>query len=174
VWASTIIYTYIATYLEHVGMRDRTDLVLLVFGVASLLSIWFVGRHIDRQLRRLSLASIVAVGIAAVLFALIQQPAAIWIAAAAWGLGWGGVPTLLQTAGVSAGARHSDAAADAVQSMVVTLWNAAMAGGGILGGMILTFGGVAALPAATALISVPALIIVLAARRHGFARQLSR
>ena len=103
------------------------------------------------------------------MFTLTQNSVAIYVASAVWGLGWGGAPTLLQTAGVVAGGRHSPAAADGAQAMLVTLWNAAMALGASIGGLILTIGGALALPAATALLSVPALLVVIAARRHGFA-----
>jgi predicted MFS family arabinose efflux permease len=81
---------------------------------------------------------------------------------------------LLQTAGVVSGGRHSEAAADGAQTMLVTLWNVAMALGGSIGGLILTLGGVTTLPATTALLSVPALFIVVAARRHGFASTQAR
>ncbi|MCZ4514865.1 MFS transporter, partial [Streptomyces sp. ActVer] len=57
VLAHTILYTYIATFLDGLGMGGSTDLVLLVFGVASLAGIWFVGARIDRRLRALTLAS---------------------------------------------------------------------------------------------------------------------
>lgn len=39
VLAHNILYTYIAPFLAAAGMAERTDLVLLVFGVASLLGI---------------------------------------------------------------------------------------------------------------------------------------
>jgi predicted MFS family arabinose efflux permease len=168
VLAHTIMYAYVATYLAHAGMAASTDLVLLVFGAACLASIWRVGRSIDGHLRGLTIASVALVAVATAMFALSATPAVIYVAATAWGLGWGGIPTLLQTAGVTAAARHSDAAADAAQAMLVTSWNAAMAIGGSVGGLVLSVGGVIALPTATALLAVPALLVVLRARRHGF------
>ena len=128
-----------------------------------------LGKHVDHDLRRLTIGSISLVAAATLTLSLAQGPLAIYLASAVWGLGWGGAPTLLQTAGVIAGGRHSEAAADGAQSMLVTLWNAAMALGGSIGGLILTVGGATALPAAAALLSVPALFVVVAARRHGFA-----
>lgn len=169
VLAHTITYSFIASYVADAGLARRTDLVLLVFGVASLLSVWVVGRLVDRQLRRLTIGSVTLVASATLMFTLTQNSVAIYVASAVWGLGWGGAPTLLQTAGVVAGGRHSPAAADGAQAMLVTLWNAAMALGASIGGLILTIGGALALPAATALLSVPALLVVIAARRHGFA-----
>jgi predicted MFS family arabinose efflux permease len=168
VLAHTIMYAYITTYLTDAGMEDSTDLVLLLFGIACLVSIWVVGRTIDRQLRGLTVISVALVAAATAMFALTADPVAVYVAAASWGLGWGGIPTLLQTAGVRAGGRHSDAAGDGAQAMLVTSWNAAMAIGGSVGGLALTIGGVVALPTATALLSLAALLIVLMARRHGF------
>ena len=168
VLAHTISYAYVASYVAATGMAQRTDLVLLVFGLASLVSVWVVGRHVDSHLRRLTIGCVALVAAATLILVLTQNPAAIYVASAVWGLGWGGAPTLLQTAGVVAGGRRSEAAADGAQTMLVTLWNVAMALGGSTGGLILTIGGATALPAATALLSLPALVIVIAARRDGF------
>jgi predicted MFS family arabinose efflux permease len=164
----TIIYSYVASYVAAAEMAQRIDLVLLVFGVTSLVSVWIVGSHVDRELRSLTIGCVTLVAAATLTLAISQTPVAVYVAAAAWGLGWGGAPTLLQAAGVIAGGRHSDAAADGAQTMLVTLWNVAMALGGSVGGVILTIGGVTALPAATVLLCVPALFIVVASRRHGF------
>ena len=168
VLAQTVLYTYIATYLAGAGMENRTDLVLLVFGLASLVSIWIVGHGADRHLRPLTILGIALVAVAALVLALTEVPGAVLGAAMVWGLGWGGIPTLLQTAGARAGARHSDAAAEGAQAMLVTLWNAAMALGGSVGGLVLAIGGVVAVPTVTAVLSLPALTIVVLARHHAF------
>ncbi|MFD5710900.1 MFS transporter [Streptomyces pharetrae] len=165
VLAHTVLYAYIATFLDRYGMGDRADLVLLVFGGASLLSIWIVGTHVDRRLRALTVASTLLVGGAAALLAgYAGTPALVWLAAALWGLGWGGAPTLLQTAVADAGGEQADAA----QAMLVTLWNAAMAGGGVLGGVLLGVFGAAAFPWGVLVLLVPVLAVVVGARAHGF------
>ncbi len=53
VMAHNVLYTYIASFLAPVGMSDSVSAVLLVFGVASLVSIWITGLRIDRHLRTL-------------------------------------------------------------------------------------------------------------------------
>ncbi|HZF88066.1 MFS transporter [Streptomyces sp.] len=165
VLAHTVLYAYIATFLDRYGMGDRADLVLLVFGGASLLSVWIVGAHIDRRLRALTVTSTLLVGLAAALLAgYAGTPALVWLAAALWGLGWGGAPTLLQTAVADAAGEQADAA----QAMLVTLWNAAMAGGGVLGGVLLGLFGAAAFPWSVLVLLVPALVVVVGARTHGF------
>jgi predicted MFS family arabinose efflux permease len=83
---------------------------------------------------------------------------------ALWGLGWGGVPTLLQTAGGEAGGEAGDTA----QAVIVTLWNAAMAGGGVAGGILLDLAGAGAFPWTVLVLLAPVLVVVVAARAHGF------
>ncbi|GAA2661498.1 MFS transporter [Nonomuraea recticatena] len=165
VLAHTILYTYIATFLGRLGMGGSTDLVLLVFGAASLVSIWIVAAHINRRLRALTIASTVLVAAAAAVLAVLAgSPALVYVAVTLWGLGWGGAPTLLQTAvGDAAGE-----AADAAQAMLVTLWNAAMAGGGVVGGVLLGLLGATSFPWSVLALLAPVLVVVLAARTHGF------
>jgi predicted MFS family arabinose efflux permease len=164
VLAHTILYAYVAPLLDHFGMGPDTDLVLLVFGAASLVSIWLVGVHIDRRLRGLMMISTLLVAVGAVLLVAPFHP--VYPAAALWGLGWGGVPTLLQTAAGRAGGD----AADTVQTMLVTLWNAAMAAGGLVGGVLLGTAGPGSLPVSVLVLLVPVAFVVTGARVHGFGR----
>ncbi|MFF3155533.1 MFS transporter [Streptomyces sp. NPDC057910] len=165
VLAHTLLYTFIATFLDQLGMAGSTDLVLLVFGAASLLSIWMVGAQIGRRLRTLTLASTLLLAVAAAALAVLSgSPVAVYVAVALWGLGWGGAPTLLQTAVGDAGGEHADGA----QAMLVTLWNVAMAGGGVVGGLLLGLLGPASFPWSVLVLLVPVLLVVLAARAHGF------
>ena len=165
VLAHNILYTYIAPFLVTAGMADRTDLVLLVFGLTSLLGIWVVGTLIDRHLRMMTLASTVLFGLSAVALGLAaDSPAVVYAAVAAWGLAFGGVPTLFQTALADAAGE----AADVAQSMLVTAWNLAIAGGGMAGGLLLAqFGGWAFPPAVLMLLLVTLLVVGLA-KRNGF------
>ncbi|MER5308680.1 MFS transporter [Streptomyces sp. NPDC002773] len=172
VLAHTVLYTYVAAYLGHLGLAGSTGLVLLVFGAASLAGIWFTGRHIDRRLRILTLAGTILFAVAA---AVLAVPAAAFAdpagstalaltAAALWGFGWGGAPTLLQTAVADAGGD----AADTAQTMLVSLWNAAMAAGGLAGGVLLDVLGAGALPWTVLVLLVPVVALVAGARVHGF------
>lgn len=165
VLAHTILYAYVATFLEDLGMGGSTDLVLLVFGAASLASIWIVGAQIHRRLRALTIASALLVAVSAALLAVLSDNTAlVYVAALLWGLGWGGVPTLLQTAAGDAGGDSADAA----QAMLVTLWNVAMAGGGIFGGILLDALGSDSFPWTMLLLLLPVLGVVVLARSHGF------
>lgn len=165
VLAHNILYTYINPFLAMAGLAERTDLVLLVFGMASLLGIWVIGALVDRHLRLLTIASTLLFGIAALVLAIYgHRPMIVYLAIAAWGLAFGGVPTLFQTAL----AKAAGAAADVAQSMLVTAWNLAIAGGGIIGGVLLQKAGVSAFAPVLVALLVPTLWVVQAAKRHGF------
>ncbi|MFF9485104.1 MFS transporter [Streptomyces sp. NPDC014676] len=165
VLAHTVLYAYIATYLDDIGLGGSTGLVLLVFGGASLASIWIVGAQINRRLRGLTVGGAVLVAVAAALLAVLSDSTAfVYVAVVLWGLGWGGVPTLLQTAVGDAGGDHADSA----QAMLVTLWNVAMAGGGIVGGILLDEVGSESFPWTVLVLLLPVIAVVLYARRAGF------
>ena len=165
VLAHTILYAYIASFLDHLGMGRSTDLVLLVFGIASMASIWIVGARIHHRLRALTIGSSLLVAVAAAGLGLLSgSHVPVYAAAALWGLGWGGVPTLLQTAVGDAGGEQADAA----QAMLVTLWNVAMAAGGVVGGVLLGVLGAGSFPWSVLILMVPVLAVVVAARTHGF------
>lgn len=151
VLAHNILYTYIAPLAAAAGLSGRTDRVLLLFGGSALLGIWIVGVLIDRHLRVLLLGSTVVFGLAAGALALAGDRALVFQAAVvAWGLAFGGAATLFQTA--LAGAAGD--AADVAQSMLVTVWNTAIAGGGVVGGLLLGGPGVGAF--------TPAVLVLLA------------
>ncbi|RSM83852.1 MFS transporter [Kibdelosporangium aridum] len=146
VLAHNVIYTYIAPFLNYAG--GDVDLVLLLLGAASMVGIWIVGAYIDRNLRLLLIVSTVLVAVAAV--GLTGSP---YVAAVLWGLGWGGVPTLLQTAIAHGG--------DTAQAMLVTSWNGSMAAGGIVGGVFLDAFGPASFPWVVVALLLPVLAVVL-------------
>ncbi len=165
VLAHNILYTYIAPFLAAADMVERTDLVLLVFGIASLLGIWIVGVLIDRHLRVLTLASTLVFCLAALALGVADTaPDVVYAAVAAWGLAFGGSATLFQTAL----AKTAGDAADVAQSMLVTAWNTAIAGGGLVGGVLLERLGVGAFAPALLVLLAATLVVVWAARRHGF------
>jgi predicted MFS family arabinose efflux permease len=165
VLAHNILYTYIAPFLLTADMADRTDLVLLVFGVMSLVGIWIIAVLIDRRLRALTLASTVLFGLSALALGVAgDTPTVVYAAVAAWGLAFGGTATLFQTAL----AKSAGEAADVAQSMLVTAWNIAIAGGGMMGGMLLEQFGVEAFSPALLVLLLLALLVAWSAKRHGF------
>jgi predicted MFS family arabinose efflux permease len=165
--AHNLLYTYIAPFLQLSGLDTNVDRVLLVFGLASVLSLWIVGSLIDRWLRELVLISAGLFMLSAIALGLWRDsPNVVYIATAVWGLAFGAMPSLLQTAS----AKTAKEAADTAQSMLVTLWNVGIAGGGLMGGVLLGNLGVGAFPWIVAGLLVLTLSVTIKARKHGFPR----
>ncbi|MEW6644716.1 MAG: MFS transporter [Pseudomonadota bacterium] len=165
VLAHNILYTYIGPFLAPAGLSAQTDIVLLVFGVTALVGIWIVGVLIDRYLRALVLVSTLVFALAALALGLWGTvPAMVYGAVGIWGLAFGGAATLFQTAL----ARTAGDAADVAQSMLVTAWNVAIAGGGLAGGILLETFGAVAFPWAVGALLIATLAIAWRASAHGF------
>jgi predicted MFS family arabinose efflux permease len=165
VLAHNVLYTYIAPLLEPAGLSEQIDRVLLAFGVAALGGIWLVGVLIDRWLRELVLISVVLFLFTAFAWALNGESSQlIYLYVIIWGLAFGGAATLFQTASAITGGD----AADVSQSMIVTVWNLGIAGGGLAGGLLLQSFGVQSFNWLVCLLLIGALIVSASARRAGF------
>lgn len=163
--AHNILYTYIAPFVARAGLASRVDLVLLVFGVAALAGIWLTARLVEPMLRKTVLASLGVFAAICVAFGLLgSQPAVVYLGVAIWGLSFGGAATLLQTALADAAGEGADVAL----SLNVVAWNSAIAGSGVIGGVLLERWGVAAFPWAMLVLIILALLIAWTAHAHGF------
>jgi predicted MFS family arabinose efflux permease len=163
--AHNILYTYIAPFSVLSGLDARVDLLLLAFGVAALIGIWFTGMLVDRMLRKLVLGSLLMFGgVALVLGMFAAVPAAVMVSVVLWGLSFGGAATQLQTASADAAGNGVDLA----NAMVTTVWNGAIAAGGIVGGVLLDSVGAGAFPWSVLILAAGALAIALSAHAHGF------
>jgi predicted MFS family arabinose efflux permease len=161
VLAHNILYTYIAPLLASAGLR--LDVGLAVFGVASFVGIIATGVIIDRALRKTVVGVLALMGAASLALANPMLGAiGIGIAIAVWGLSFGGAPALLQTALADRAGEHTDAA----QSVFVTVFNIAVAGGGIIGGAILAMDApVSALAWIAAAVTFLALLLAVGSKR---------
>lgn len=163
--AHNILYTYIAPFVSEAGLGSDVDLVLLAFGVAALAGIWVTGRLVDEYLRVAVLVSLATFAAVSVLFALFAGSAtAIYLGVFIWGLTFGGAATLLQTALADAAGEGADVAL----SMNVVVWNSAIAGGGLLGGVLLGQWGVNSFAWVLFILLLVSLFIAHRARVHGF------
>ncbi|MDQ0703153.1 putative MFS family arabinose efflux permease [Pseudomonas sp. W3I7] len=159
VLAHNILYTYIAPLLVPAGIAADIDRILLVFGLAALLSIWLTGVLIDQHLQRLLIISCAMFAVSALALGVwMISTHAMYASVALWGLAFGGLPALLQTAL----AKSAGDSADAAQSMLVTVWNLGIAGGGLAGGLLLQTSGVGSFPWAV----VGLVLLALAATRR--------
>lgn len=165
IFAHNILYTFIAPFLDTSGTGLRVELALLVFGATSVLGIWGTGVLVDRHLRGVTLASLAAFAIAAALLAIAHGSAALaLVGVALWGLTFGGAPILLQTALADSAGEQADVA----QSILVTVFNLAVAGGGLAGGLVIDAAGPAWLPWAVLPLIAIALVTAWQANAHGF------
>ncbi len=163
--AHNILYTYVAPFVARAGLATHVDVILLIFGLAALVAIAFTGRLVDHHLRTLVLGSLALFAVVSLLFVWLGRvPAAIYIGVAVWGITFGGAATLLQTALADTAGEGADVAL----SMNVVAWNSAIAGGGLLGGLLLKTWGAAAFPPAMLMLLVAGWCIAWSARAHGF------
>nr|WP_100618221.1 MFS transporter [Bacillus cereus] len=167
VWilAHNILYTYIAPFMTHTGLDNRLDLSLLIFGVASVVGVWIIGLLIDNRVRKLTLLSLIVFAIGSSILGIANEVSIlIYIGIAIWGLTFGGAPTLLQkTIGDVAGEE-----ADVAQSMFVTVFNLAIAGGGVVGGLLLGHVGAGSFPWVLTILSLIGFLTVFKSKSHAF------
>ncbi|MGW3309348.1 MFS transporter [Streptomyces sp. NPDC001073] len=158
-----VMYTYVAPFTAHTGY-GRTDVVLLVFGAATVVGIWATGALVDRWARPTLLGALtLIVTVMCVLALFADSPAVLLTSVAVWGVTFGGAPTLIQTALVNAsGPQHSDVAT----SLQTTVYNAGIAGGSFTGGLALSGWGAGALPWTALPLVAIALTVVSLDRRH--------
>ena len=160
--AHNILYTYVAPLTTAAGAGDQLTWVLMVFGLAALLSIWVTGALVNPHHRYLTLLSTLVLGASALVLGLAADPLVLYLAVATWGFGFGGSATLFVTAGIRA------AGTDNVQSILVTVFNLSIAAGGVIGGLLLAGPGVASIPWVALAVMVPTVITTVAGRRHAF------
>ncbi|EOO24566.1 hypothetical protein IIU_06701 [Bacillus cereus VD133] len=167
VWilAHNILYTYIAPFMTYVKLSNRLDLALLIFGVASVVGIWITGLFIDGRLRTLTLMSLLGFAVGSIVLGIAGEVALlIYIGIAIWGITFGGSATLLQTTLADAAGDGADVA----QSMFVTVFNLAVAGGSLVGGLLLGNLGAGSFPWTLVFLSLIGLFTVWANRVHAF------
>ncbi|ANF87333.1 MFS transporter [Pseudomonas antarctica] len=163
--AHNILYTYIAPFVAPAGLADRVDLVLLVFGIAALVGIWLTAKLVEPLLRKTVLVSLATFALVSVVFGVSGSvPWVIYLDVAVWGLSFGGAATLLQTALADAAGDGADVAL----SLNVVAWNSAIAGSGIVGGVLLDTWGVAAFPWAMVVLIALSFAIAWWSSEHGF------
>ncbi|WP_010234622.1 MFS transporter [Clostridium arbusti] len=164
--AHNIIYTYIVPFLTSLGMSNHIDLALLIFGISAFVSIWLVGLLIDRWLRMLVLISIAVFALDSIVFGMASNNfMVIYICTAIWGLTFGGSSTLLSTALAET---VVDEGVDIAMSISTTVWNLAIAGGSLAGGILLKNVGAASFTKVLFILLIFALIVSYMSKKHGF------
>lgn len=163
--AHNVLYTYIAPVVDEAGIASQVEWVLLTFGVAAFASILVTGVWIDRRHRHLTVAGVLLLATAflALGFATVG-PVLVYLAAALWGLGFGGGATWFLTAGFRA------AGSGSIAAVMVTLVNVMIGAGALVGGALIGNFGVGSLSWVSLAVVVPAAVATVVARRHAFPR----
>jgi predicted MFS family arabinose efflux permease len=165
--AHNTLYIYIEPFLKLSALSENVDIVLFIFGLGSIVGLWFVGAMVDRRLQFLAITSIAAFAFASMLLGFGGQIAQIvYPSVALWGLAFGGFATITQTAL----SRFSGESLDVAQSMYTTSWNTAVAVGGVVGGVLL--GGIGAASFAWVIIGI--LVLSLLGAIFSMNRALAR
>ncbi|MDJ0396676.1 MFS transporter [Rhodococcus sp. G-MC3] len=161
--AHNMLYTYIAPFLVSVNAGLRIEIVLFVFGIASLAGIVLTGTVIDRSLRKMVLASLTAFATAALALGIAGgNTVVLLIAVVLWGGTFAGASTLMQTA--LADTTGPDA--DVANSMLTVAANLAIFGAGTTGGVLLDATGAGVFPWAALFVIATVFAIAFLARRH--------
>ena len=165
-----MMYTYISPYLITSLDSRFISTFLLVFGVMAVISIIITGVFIDKHLKLLTLCGLSLFIMSSLIFSMFFDNVYFVMSGAfLWGLGFGGGATLFQTAS----ARTAGNAADIAQSLMVTIWNMAIAGGGLAGGLLLDQFGILSLPVVLTALLIFCLFIVNRSKAQGFSRILN-
>ena len=163
--AHYMMYTYITDFLNLLGMRSQTGWVLFVFGVTSVLSVFVVGKFIDRHLRQLVVATTVLLAVVALVMAVITGlPVVVYIAAATWGLVYGSSATLFMASIIKA----SGPAAQVGQSMVTLVFSISIALGGLFGGVVVDMLGTRSIMWVALALLVAASLLAVGGKKHAF------
>ncbi|EPB9885857.1 TPA: MFS transporter [Yersinia enterocolitica] len=163
--AHNILYTFIGPFLQLSGLTGNVGFILLVFGLAALVGIWITGTLVDRHLRNLVLLSLAALAtVSLVLAAGMREQIVVFLAVIVWGWSFGGASTQMQTAAADAAGNN----VDAVQAMVTTAWNLAIASGGVVGGILLNNAGATYFPWALMALMAVAFFMAYFGKKHAF------
>ncbi|MDY8023427.1 MFS transporter [Paenibacillus polymyxa] len=167
--AHNILYTYIAPFLAANGMGERVGLALAFFGIAALVGIWITGVFIDRWLRKLVLISLISFIFISIAMSFSNSNVLmIYIIVTVWGLTFGGAATLLQTALAQAA---GESKVDMVMPINTTVWNLAIAGGGMAGGILLETFGAGSFSWALFILLFLALLVAWGGKKYSFPPQ---
>jgi len=128
-------YTYIREAVEDLSAiaPEGFALMLLVFGIANVLGTALSGPLADRALRVAVILFPALAGMGMLIMLLAGRSSiGLFVAAAVWGFGFGGVPTST----LSWGARAEPDRLEQIGGLIVTVCCIAIAAGGVAGGLL--------------------------------------
>jgi predicted MFS family arabinose efflux permease len=167
--AHNTIYTYISPYLRATGTGLSASLILLVYGVAAIVGVLLTGILLDRHPRPLLHGSAVLFVVASVILLVGHaSPAAVVVAAALWGVTFGGASTQLQAFLTTAAGANADVAS----AFMPVAYNIAIFAAGIFGAALVATTSGLVLAWTMAIFGAAAAILTFVGRRSAFPRRL--
>ncbi|MBP3864325.1 MAG: MFS transporter [Pseudomonas sp.] len=162
-----LAYTYVSPYLEQIAGQSpaQVSMLLLVYGAAGVITNFAVGPFASRA-PRTSLGLVIALLAASLscMNAAAVSHAAIFAVLAAWGAAYGALPVLLQTL-VFKEASRIPGGADAATSINVSVFNAAIGLGSLLGGLLINLAGPQPIAYLSACFAIAGLAVILVSRQ---------
>ena len=129
------IYTYITLLVDVLDFAGGIGLALLIFGIGSIISVVLSARVIDAHLRALIVSMLATGGVAMMLFlGFAGTPGVSHVAFFLWGLAFGPLVTMYQTA-VS---KQVESAKDVATSVQSSVFNLSIMAATWIGGLLLT------------------------------------
>jgi predicted MFS family arabinose efflux permease len=157
------VYTFVSVLLLSSGVNAVfVGPILLACGAGGLLTLWWVGRRLDRNPRRAAVV-VLATVVASVVVLGSTWPTLIAVVTATivWNGAFGGLPSIYQACAVRTHALSPELAGAWVNATA----NAGIAGGAAIGAGLLHAAGLASLPWAGALLIAVGLVVVLLSGR---------
>jgi predicted MFS family arabinose efflux permease len=158
-------YTYIAPFLLRAGVpEDRIGLALLLYGATGAVGLLSAGLVIDRHLRVAMIVAMVVLASSYALLGLVTTITGLAVAVASvTGLVLGALPIFMQAAVI----RIAPRAAETASALNASAFNTGIAGGALLGGLVVDHVGISALPWLAAVLCLAGTAAMVRDRRVG-------
>lgn len=167
-------YTYLADTLSGIGRLDKSVVgwVLMGFGVAGIIGNSIAGRFLDASPMRASVVAIAITGIAMVAFGpSLENPVFAIIALAVWGASHAAGFVTNHVRAIRSAPEHQQ---ELTASLNVSVFNAGIGTGAVVGGRVIEAIGLPHVGAAGAMIGVFALLLAVAIVRSRQSDRASR
>lgn len=160
-----ISYTYLSAIILSKGIEENPGFALLLFGIGAVFGIILTGKFIDAHMRMSLLISMFTGATALLIIGFAGNFSAVFYGGIfIWGLSFGGLPSLLQTASISS----ARGAPEIGSSMSVTVYNIGIFSGAFAGGIIMDFYNANALSWTSFALMIIVILLVVAGHKFAF------